>query len=441
MSSITYHSDQKTILDLQNMFRNGQLELNPGFQRSSVWTDRDREKLINSVLRNYPLPSIFLYCRQKDGDIIYDVIDGKQRIEAILMFMGVMRGNRYWAKAQLSGDGAEDWIDWNTLRRKKLQHRITGYKLQAIEVEGDAGEIIELFVRINSTGKALTGAERRHANYFKSDFLKKSGQLAHRYTKYFRENGILSSGQISRMKHVELVCELMVSAHLEDVANKKAALDRIMKSDSITGRHLAQAAQQTVTSLNRLKRMFPLIRQTRFCKLSDFYSIAVLIQRYERDGLILTDKARNRVAWDLLVNFSNGVDNVRQKRKQLENLQPGEALYREYLLTVMEATDEISHRRERERILNGILGSLFQKKDSARLFSQEQRRILWNTTVNPRCKVCKRPLHWQDFTIDHRSPHSSGGQTRLDNADLMCRKDNSGKGNRLVIPRKPKGIR
>jgi len=126
--------------------------------------------------------------------------------------------------------------------------------------------------------------------------------------------------------------------------------------------------------------MFPSVRQTRFCKLSDFYSLAVLLQRFEREGLILTDKARNQVAWDLLVNFSNGVDDVRLKRKQLENLQPGQALYREYLLTVMEATDEINNRRQRERVLYGLLASIFQKKDSARIFSQEQRRILWNTT-------------------------------------------------------------
>jgi len=165
MGTINYTSDQKTILDLQNMYQNGQLDLNPGFQRSSVWTERDRAKLINSILRNYPLPSIFLYCRNKDGNIVYDVIDGKQRIESILMFMGLKRGNRFWAKDQLSEDGSEEWIDWNTLKRRKLQHRITGYKLQAIETSGDAGEIIELFVRINSTGKALTGAERRHAQY------------------------------------------------------------------------------------------------------------------------------------------------------------------------------------------------------------------------------------------------------------------------------------
>jgi len=431
MSSIQYHSDQKTVLDIVNMYRNGQLDLNPGFQRSSVWSERDRAKLMNSILRNYPLPSIFLYERNtKDGNTIYDVIDGKQRIESILMFMGEMRGKRFRTRAQLTDESPEEWIDWNILKRRKLQHKITTYKLQAIEAAGEPGEIIELFVRINSTGKALTGQEKRNAKYFKSDYLKKAAQLAKRHTSYLRESGVLSSGQLSRMKHVELICELMVSAHAEDVTNKKAALDKIMESDSIKGRQLVKASAQTVTALNRLKRMFPQIKQTRFSKLSDFYSLAVLIQRLEREGAILTDRKRNRLAWDLLVAFSNGVDHVRLKQKNLENLQPGVALYREYLLTVLSGTDEINHRRERERVLYGLLASLFERKDSARLFSQEQRRILWNSTLIRRCGVCNKQLSWEDFTIDHIDPHSKGGRTRLQNAALMCRRHNAAKGNR-----------
>ncbi|MGI9069017.1 MAG: HNH endonuclease signature motif containing protein [Pyrinomonadaceae bacterium] len=78
------------------------------------------------------------------------------------------------------------------------------------------------------------------------------------------------------------------------------------------------------------------------------------------------------------------------------------------------------------------------EKDSARIFSQEQRRILWNTTGIPRCSVCHKLLSWHDFTIDHKTAHSIGGATRLDNAELMCRKDNSGKGNKLRIPRSAK---
>src|SRR5437016_11477831 len=106
-SAITHKTTTKSILDIQNLYANGHLNLEPGFQRQSVWTERDRAKLIDSILRNYPLPAIFLYKRQDSGHLVFDVIDGKQRLESIFMFTGAMRG-RFAARAQLpDADRAE----------------------------------------------------------------------------------------------------------------------------------------------------------------------------------------------------------------------------------------------------------------------------------------------------------------------------------------------
>jgi hypothetical protein len=381
-------------------------------------------------LRAYPLPSIFFYRRHQEGNIVYDVIDGKQRIESILMFTGAMRGSRFKTRSRLPGDERTDWIDWNTIKRKKRQYLITGYNLQIIEVTGELADIIDLFVRINSTGKALTGQEKRNARYSQSGFLRKAGQLAKRYEDYFRSAKILSPMQISRMKHIELLCELIVAAHSEGVTNKKAALDKVMDSDSIRGRDLDKSAALTVTGLNRLRQIFPKLYQTRFHQLSDFYSLAVLIQRFERQQLILNDRKRNSLAWDLLVAFATGVDKVRLRQKEIKATEPGEELYRDYLLTVLQGTDEISQRKKRVDILCGLLEPLFLKKDRARAFSKEQRRILWNSTEAPRCSEGNHLMTWDDFTVDHVDPWSKGGSTDLNNADLMCRRHNSGKGNR-----------
>ena len=174
MTTIQYKSYQKTIQDILSLYDDGHLNLEPGFQRASVWAERDRAKLIDSILQNYPLPSIFLHRHHHDGNVIYDVIDGKQRIESILMFTGAMRGQRFETKSRLPGQEAIDWINWNTLKRKHAQYLITGYNLQIIEVTGDLADIIDLFVRINSTGKALTGQEKRHARYYHSGFLKRA---------------------------------------------------------------------------------------------------------------------------------------------------------------------------------------------------------------------------------------------------------------------------
>jgi hypothetical protein len=427
--SLEYRPETKTIIDLVNLHKEGVLNLSPGFQRQSVWSGRDREKLIESVLRNYPLPAVFLYRRQDGGHIRYDVIDGKQRIESILMFMGELRG-RFWARAQLPGEQEAGWINWKRLCKKKLQHRITGYRIPVVEVDGDMADIIDVFVRINSTGKALTPQEKRHAKYYNSPFLREADRVARKFQDYFVDMGVLGAGHLTRMKHVELVCELMISVHSGDVINRKVALDKVMVANSFSGAQARKASAKLVATLNRLKRMFPKLYSTRLRQVTDFYSLAVLLAKFETEGMILTDRKRNKLAWDLLEAFSSDVDHVRENQRRAVGIKPHQELYRDYLLTVSQMSDDVNQRRKREDLLRGIIGSIFAKKDGQRGFTIEQRRILWNTSAQRKCTNCSRVLSWSDFTIDHVDPHSKGGRSRLENAALMCRSCNSSKGHR-----------
>jgi uncharacterized protein with ParB-like and HNH nuclease domain len=109
MAELRHEFQQRTIQNIIYLYGDKSLNLAPGFQRESVWTDYDRRLLIDSILRKYPLPAIFLYPREKEGEIIYDVIDGKQRIEAILRFTGNIWGQKFAAKVQLpDGDEKEN---------------------------------------------------------------------------------------------------------------------------------------------------------------------------------------------------------------------------------------------------------------------------------------------------------------------------------------------
>lgn len=74
---LNHNSQTTSVNDLLHRYTNRQLNLTPGFQRNSVWTPKDRAKLIESIIRNYPIPAIFLYRREEKGKIIYDIIDGK----------------------------------------------------------------------------------------------------------------------------------------------------------------------------------------------------------------------------------------------------------------------------------------------------------------------------------------------------------------------------
>ncbi len=140
------HSDfgERTINELMLMFRHKQINLNPGFQRQSVWSYADRRRLIQSIIASCPVPSIFLYRRNNRGKLMYDVIDGKQRLETLFMFarQGRFKRNSFDVKLDL-GDG-EEWQNWRDLIRYFPQTRnvFESYKIPTVEVDGDFNEIV-----------------------------------------------------------------------------------------------------------------------------------------------------------------------------------------------------------------------------------------------------------------------------------------------------------
>ena len=235
---------EPTISDLVLRFKDHQINLEPGFQRRSVWTTTDRARLIQSILAGYPIPSIFLYKRVQNGRTVYDVIDGKQRLETIYMFnqVGRFKRDRFDVKLDLGEDSGPYWYDWPIIRKNFPEQRAAfeGYKIQTVEVSGELGQIIDLFVRINSTGKRLTSGEKRHAKFYTSRFLKEAEDLVRKFHSLLVQEKILTSAQIDRMKGTELFAELLMSIHNGGPINKKTALDRAIGNDGVNGNTLGE---------------------------------------------------------------------------------------------------------------------------------------------------------------------------------------------------------
>lgn len=423
-----------TINQLQLMFKSRQINLQPGFQRQSVWTWTDRRRLVQSIVDGYPVPSIFLYKRVHKGHTVHDVIDGKQRLETIFMFTRTGRFARDWFDVKLDLGEGSDYYNWRDIRRSfpTVRAALEGYALQVVEVTGDLSQITDLFVRINSTGKRLTTGERRHARFYTSPFLREADRLVQRFRPYIERTKILSSGQIDRMKGTELVAELLMSLHNGGPINKKTSLDRAIGNESVNGNTLSRIVREFIRTIGLIRRNFPDLHQTRPRNSAEFYSLFLLMWEMDKAGFVLNDQKRRRIAFELLKNLSNGVDELRLNLRRVQPVRSGQRIYADYLLTVQGDTDSSANRERRRELLKGVLWNVFERKDSKRIFSSEQRRLLWHSEDAPKCRRCRKPLTWAAFSVDHVKAWSRGGTTSLRNASLMHPGCNSAKGARAA---------
>lgn len=83
---VSAKTDIKRISTLISDVEKGRTDLNPSYQRGDVWPTKDAQKLIESIVRGIPLPSVILL--QPKGQMGAQVVDGKQRITSILRFVG-----------------------------------------------------------------------------------------------------------------------------------------------------------------------------------------------------------------------------------------------------------------------------------------------------------------------------------------------------------------
>lgn len=411
----------------------GMINLSPEYQRAGVWSDKERSSLIDTIFSAYPLPAVILYERIdiKTHKKVYDAIDGKQRLETILYFMGELSGekNRFEAKISNKVDGEIELLNvtWKKLSETS-QKEFLNYDIPCVIVQGEPSEIQEVFVRLNSTGKKLSSQEIRNAKYIKSKFLLEMRSFAKKTDKILLRMKVLNENEVIRMKDIEFLSELVISVINDSVMDKKKLLDQMMTKNGVDMRSVNKATQIVFNAIRTVDKILPDIAETRFRKLCDFYSLVFWFAS-RRETMAITDKQAQQLAGVLLKNFAFMADKAYDELKK-GKLNEDDGRIISYVQSVREGGDTRSHRKERDAILSEILEGVFEEKDSHRLFSDVQRRIIWGTEKQHTCSICGKKLAWPNFEIDHIKAYSNGGRTELENAALICKSCNSSKGNR-----------
>ena len=170
-----YRNTEIKLETLVTYFNEERVNLNPVFQRGSVWKIGDRRELVKNVVLGRPIPAIFVYKDVAGSKYVFNILDGKQRLESILLFIGSARADfkiDTWAKYIPIGD-LRDQVDFAApLGTKKSQlltlsqlnetviRELREYPIPMIEITMNEAtsidEIISLFVDINQRGVKVT---------------------------------------------------------------------------------------------------------------------------------------------------------------------------------------------------------------------------------------------------------------------------------------------
>ena len=250
-----------------------QINLDPPYQRLSVWDTEKRQRFIDSVINEIDTPKIYFHDLAGQSisspGLRFSVIDGKQRMLALWEFMANELPLRpdfvYLHDESLNGAG----YTYEQLLRKSpiLRSKFDNFKVPVISVKAEGEEFIEqLFYRLNIQ-VPLSAPEHRNMMGGPIPLLiRKIG-----FTPFFGESVQFSN---QRFQHLNLAAKFLLISYANDfVSTKKGDLDDFvirMKSDREQEKEVASPQalgdleNRTRTELDRLHAFFgrqnPLLR-------------------------------------------------------------------------------------------------------------------------------------------------------------------------------------
>jgi len=169
-SQMIYRNSELRLDSLITYLNEDKINLSPVFQRGHVWPVPTRRKLVRNIIQGKPIPAIFIYKEASGSRYSYNILDGKQRVESLILFIGTQPPDKRlsipnWASYFSDPKDRKGLHFWVELSDGKKRFKdlpdftiadLGEYSIPTIEItlteETTLDEIIDLFVDINQEG-------------------------------------------------------------------------------------------------------------------------------------------------------------------------------------------------------------------------------------------------------------------------------------------------
>ena len=335
-----WESYSHPISDVRDWADNERLELRPDFQRNEVWTQAAQIMLIDTILKGIPIPKIYIKSIVKNEKTYRIVVDGQQRLTAILKFIR----DELTLKKPYQGE-------YFNMKYSELPESVHDdfirYKIDINEIFNPSDEEIrDLDSRVNKYTVQLNKQELRKADV-PGEFISLAEKISE--NPFFDSSRIFSVKQRRRMLDVEFVEELLTIV-LEGVQDKKEYLDNVCEKYVILEdeRGIEQKFLGVIQDISIIFDLetFP-IQDTRFRQKSDFYSLFACVLSLRETGKLKIDKLQE------IRNELRGMDEYIGPQSEDDE-------YREYATRCLSDANSITNRNWRTEFMRKRMAILYE---------------------------------------------------------------------------------
>lgn len=389
--------------------KRNKIDTSPDYQRPTVWTKAQKQLLIDSILRDYDIPKIYLHIR---GEDTYDVIDGQQRIRTIWSF--------YDDEFALPKDASP--VNGLQVAGKKYSELpmdaasiIDSYSLDFVIMDKSEEEIREMFLRLQN-GTTLKAQEKRNAM---------PGKMRD-YVRSLTSHRFFSKVHFSNTRYTfdQIAAQMTLLALNKGICNiKDRDLNQMYQREKDFDDKSA-VSKNIIRILDYMDRMFPskAPELKRYSTISLFILIMDLMPNYD-----IRDREADIANWFIGFEAKRALDEQKDPEEQDSRL----ILYHEKVSHSSDSEDSLLYRHEflKESLLETVPN--LPQKDSRRSFDQAQRQVIFRRDKGV-CRRCGAQCEWNAWEADHIVPWSRGGKTEIENGQVLCPSCNSKKSDQMV---------
>lgn len=325
-----------------DLYRRELLDLDPPYQRRSVWSQAYKDYFVDTVLLDYPAPAVFLFEDiDEKGNAQYSVVDGKQRLSTIFEFLE----NRFPVSDSATMERYRGLLfdELPPIAKQSV------YKYQfSIEFLPtiDESALSNIFDRINRNVARLTQQELRHARFDGAFASKVEDLTAYLEEVMPKDFPRIAAASRRQMKDAELVAQLLLLIERGIESYSQDELDAAYSERD-------QEWEQAVPVEQEARRVLEILLEwsdgilsgpaRRLRNQADFYSLFGSVLSSLRDGT-LPDPG---TALDRLSRAMSRV-NSEDERQQFEDAK-------RYYEAARSASNDVTQRRDRVQFLKDVI--------------------------------------------------------------------------------------